>query len=130
MIIKYKNDKPRILIVDDEAFMRDLIKSFYSNYDFELIEAANGQEALEAARAYSLDLILLDILMPVMNGYEAAALLKADESLKAIPLIIITGQERMVVDEHIKDMYDAFLIKPFEKIGLIKATMDFLLCKK
>jgi len=67
--------KPRILIVDDNCVIRNVIKSFFNEYDVELIMAVNGQEAVEMARACTPDLIMLDIQMPVLNGYEAAALL-------------------------------------------------------
>ena len=118
--------KPRILIVDDNFVIRDLIKSFYEEYDFELIEAVNGQEAVEMARACTPDLILLDIQMPVLNGYEAAAILKNDEAVKDIPILVITGQEREEVEERINGMYDGYVSKPFKKADLIKATMQCL----
>ena len=66
---------PNILIVDDNCVIRNVIKSFFNEYDVELIMAVNGQEAVEMARACTPDLIMLDIQMPVLNGYEAAALL-------------------------------------------------------
>jgi two-component system, NarL family, sensor histidine kinase EvgS len=119
-------EKPRILIVDDNFVIRDLIKSFYEEYDFELIEAVNGQEAVAMARACTPDLILLDIEMPIMNGYHAAFILKNDEALKNIPILIITGQDRGEVAERIDGMYDGYVRKPFKGIDLIKATMQCL----
>ena len=119
-------EKPRILIVDDNFIIRDLIKSFYEEYDFELIEAVNGQEAVDLARACKPDLILLDIQMPFLNGYEAAAILKNDEAVKDIPILIITGQERGEVAEQINGMYDGYVRKPFKQDDLIKATKQCL----
>jgi len=124
MNINFK--KPRILIVDDNFVIRDLIKSFYEDYNFELIEAVNGQEAVEMARTCIFDLILLDIQMPVLSGYEAAVILKNDEAVKNIPIVVITGQERDEVEERIKGMYDGYVNKPFKKSHLIKATMKYL----
>lgn len=124
MTVNFK--KPRILIVDDNFIIRDLIKSFYEEYDFELFEAVNGQDAVTMARACTPDLILLDIHMPVLNGYEAAALLKNDEAVKDIPILIVTGQERDEVAERIDGMYDGFVRKPFKQDDLIKATIQCL----
>ena len=78
------------------------------------------------ARACTPDLILLDIQMPVLNGYEAAAILKNDEAVKDIPILIITGQEREEVAERINGMYDGYVSKPFKQDDLIKATMQCL----
>jgi len=119
-------EKPRILIVDDDCVIRSLIKEFYEEYDFELIEAVNGQEAVARTRDCSPSLILLDIQMPVLNGYEAAAILKNDEAVKDIPILVITGQERREVEERISGMYDGYVCKPFKKADLIQATMQCL----
>jgi CheY-like chemotaxis protein len=119
-------EKPLILIVDDNSDIRDLIKSFYEEYDFDLIEAVNGQEAVEMVRTCTPDLILLDIQMPVLNGYEVAAILKSDEAVQDIPILVITGQERWEVEEQIEGMYDGYVSKPFKEVDLIKATMQYL----
>jgi two-component system sensor histidine kinase EvgS len=119
-------EKPCILIVDDNFAIRDLIKLFYEEYDLELIEAVNGKDAVAVARAYTPGLILLDIQMPVLNGYGAAAILKNDETVKDIPILIITGQEQGEVAERINGMYDGYLSKPFNQAELMKATMQCL----
>jgi CheY-like chemotaxis protein len=118
--------RPRILIVDDIRLIRDLIKSFYDEYDFELIEAVNGLEAVSMARACSPVLILLDIQMPKLNGYEVAAILKNDKTVKDIPILVITGIELAEVEERISGMCDGYLRKPFRKDDLIKETMKLL----
>ena len=118
--------KPRILIVDDNAVIRDLIKEFYEDCNFELIEAVNGQEAVEMARTCLFDLILLDIQMPVLSGYEVAAILKNDRTVKDIPIVVISGQEREEVDDRIKGLYDGYVNKPFKKTHLMKATMKYV----
>lgn len=116
----------RILIVDDVTFIRDLIKSFYDGYDFELLEAANGQEAVAMARASPPDLILLDIQMPVMNGREAAAILKSDAGLKSVPILVVTGLERQEAAQQMSGLCDGFLAKPFKKADLISATLQHM----
>lgn len=118
--------KPCILIVDDDYLIRDLIKEFLDDYDLELLEAVNGQQAVSMACAYNPDLILLDIQMPVMNGYTTAAILKNYEAVKNIPILIITGQEHGEVAARISGMHDGYMRKPFEKDHLVKATLQFL----
>ncbi len=118
--------KPRILIVDDTAHIRELIKLFYDEYDFDLIEGANGRDAVDMARACAPDLILLDIQMPVMNGYEAVVILKTDKAVKNIPLLVMTGHASGDVTERISGMFDGYLSKPFQQEDLIKATMQCL----
>jgi CheY-like chemotaxis protein len=118
--------KPRILIVDDNAVIRDLIKEFYEDCNFELIEAVNGQEAVQMARTCLFDLILLDIQMPVLSGYEVAAILKHDRAVQDIPIVVISGQERQEVDDRIKGLYDGYVNKPFKKAHLMKATMKYV----
>ncbi len=118
--------KPRILIVDDSRHIRDVIRSFYDEYGFDVLEAVNGREAVEMARTHAPDLILLDIQMPVMNGYEAAVILKNDKALKDIPLLVLTGQAFCEVTERISGMYDGYLSKPFNQEDLIKETMQCL----
>ncbi|MBN2105889.1 MAG: response regulator [Deltaproteobacteria bacterium] len=118
--------KPRILIGDDNVVIRDLIKEFYEDCNFELIEAVNGQEAVEMARTCLFDLILLDIQMPVLSGYEVAAILKNDRTVKDIPIVVISGQEREEVDARIKGLYDGYVNKPFKKAHLMKATMKYV----
>jgi CheY-like chemotaxis protein len=119
-------EKPCILIVDDTPRIRDLIKLYYDEYDFDLIEAVNGREGVEMARACTPDLILLDTQMPVMNGYEAAVILKNDKSVQDIPLLFIAGQEFDDETERFSGMYDGYLSKPFRQADLIDATVKFL----
>jgi CheY-like chemotaxis protein len=118
--------KPRILIVDDDCLIRELIKDFYQEYDLELFEAANGREAVEMAHAHSPDLILLDIQMPVMNGYMAAAILKNEAPVKNIPILVITTHERSEVTNQISGMFDGYMSKPFKKNQLIQETIQFM----
>lgn len=108
--------KARILIADDNSVVRNLIKTFYHGYGFKLAEAINGQQAVEMARACMPDLILMDIQMPVLNGYEAASILKHDKAVKAIPILVITSLEGGEVASRLKDAYDGYVKKPFKKL--------------
>jgi CheY-like chemotaxis protein len=108
-------EKTRILIVDDSIVIRDLIRLFYYEFDVELIEAVSGTQAVEVACSCTHDLIPLDAQMPVMAGCEVAAILKNDEAVKNVPILVITGQWRGKVAALIRGMYDGYLSKPFKK---------------
>ena len=78
---------PRILIVDDNETNRDILRSRLGPQGYELLEAADGEEALSAARQHHPDLILLDVMMPKMDGIEACRQIKADASLLFMPVV-------------------------------------------
>jgi two-component system sensor histidine kinase EvgS len=93
----------------------------------DFIEAANGKEAAELAKQYHPDLVLMDMRMPVMDGCEATRILKADEKLKKIPVIIITASALKEQWAEIKKAGgNAFLNKPISKSDLIIELMHFL----
>jgi two-component system cell cycle response regulator DivK len=81
----------RILVVEDQEDNRQIIRDLLSATDYELSEAENGEEALAAVAKQRPDLILMDIQMPVLDGYEATRRIKADPTLRAIPIIAITS---------------------------------------
>lgn len=83
--------KPRILLVDDDASMRKIYGKRFEAAGYEIITAMDGEEAQLKARE-SPDLIILDIVMPKLNGYEACAKLKQDPATKHIPIIMFTSK--------------------------------------
>jgi heavy metal translocating P-type ATPase len=117
--------KARILIVDDIEFNRDLIRGFYAGYDFDLCEAANGLEAVAVARELLPDLVLLDMRMPVQDGYETVAILKADERLRGIPVVAVTGSV-LEYDLALQQHGAVYLRKPVRREELIRCTMAHL----
>jgi two-component system, cell cycle response regulator len=122
MLVNLK--KSRILIVDDDPAIQNLLKGFYASYDVDLFEAVHGQQAIEMAPVYRPDLILLDIDMPVLNGYTTIAILRTHEATSDVPIILMTGQAE--AKDKAKGLYDAYLGKPFCKDDLIQATLKFL----
>ncbi|MBU0501693.1 MAG: response regulator [bacterium] len=107
--------KPKILVVDDEPDVVSLLETMFKSHDCDVIVARNGQTALEMARKNKPSLILLDVMLPKIDGYRVARMLKFDENFRHIPLIFLTAkiQER---DKKIgKEMgADAYITKPFE----------------
>jgi DNA-binding response OmpR family regulator len=105
--------RSKILIVDDEPFNVDYLEQELEDLGYETISAANGQEALEKVAAEAPDLVLLDVMMPVMDGFTVCRILKEHEETRLIPIIIMTALDA-VTDriQGIKAGADDFLTKP------------------
>jgi serine phosphatase RsbU (regulator of sigma subunit) len=121
---------PKILIVDDEPFNVDYLEQELEDLHYETVSAANGQQALDLVRAECPDLILLDIMMPVMDGFEVLARLRADAATRDIPVIVISANSDL---EHtvrgIQLGAEDYLPKPFEPT-LLRARISSSLEKK
>jgi len=115
----------RILIVDDDPSSRTLLRITLSQMnDTEFIEAEDGAEAMSLAQDQKLDLILLDIMMPVMNGIEFLKRSAADERLSGIPVVMVTAltEREMIVETVMLGARD-YVVKPFDPQGLrVKVT--------
>jgi two-component system, cell cycle response regulator DivK len=81
----------RILVVEDQADARQIIRDMLATTDYEIIEAENGEQALAAISKQRPDLILMDIQLPIMDGYTATRRIKADPALRSIPIIAVTS---------------------------------------
>jgi signal transduction histidine kinase len=120
-------EKACILIADNSESDRTLIKGFLSVPAFTFIEAKNGKEAVVLARQYRPHLVIMDLRMPVMDGYEATAVLKADKTLRSIPVIILSASVVKEQDQAItKVACDGYLKKPLNKAELFSELMRFL----
>jgi CheY-like chemotaxis protein len=118
-------DKVSVLIVDDVKLNRVLLKRFLSAFD--IFEAANGLEALESAEKHHPDVILMDMKMPEMDGYEATRQLKANEQLRHIPIIAVTASAFEDDERDIRSMgCDGYIKKPVSKRDLIQTLIQFL----
>ena len=115
-----------LLIADDVALNRKLLKDYLHNSEFKIIEAANGQEALDKAREHKPDVVLMDVRMPVMDGLEAMQAMKKDSRLQHIPIIAITASAMIGAQKEVKKISDVFLSKPVSKKGIITALSRFL----
>lgn len=112
--------KQKILIVDDEHDLLDLIEYNVQQFGFEALTADNGSEAIELARKHHPDLILLDIMMPEMDGHEVCAILKADHNLSSIPIVFLTarGDEKTEI-KSLEKGADDYLTKPISPAKLM-----------
>ncbi len=117
----------KILIIDDEKTLRLLMRKFLELEGFDVSEAADGAEGLNRAREIKPDLILLDVQMPKITGYQVDQELAADPALQKIPVVLVTGTSQVVGDgiklaTHAKGK----LAKPFGKEQLINKVNQFL----
>jgi signal transduction histidine kinase/DNA-binding response OmpR family regulator len=112
--IEFTEDKTIILVVEDNADVRDFIKDALGK-DFEIAEAANGEQGIRKAEKLIPDLIISDIAMPVMNGIELTRRLKSDEKTSHIPVILLTAKsEQESKIEGLETGADDYLTKPFD----------------
>jgi adenylate cyclase len=125
------HNPPRILIVDDNETNRDILLTRLGTQGYELLQAADGEEALAAARKHLPDLILLDVMMPKLNGIEVCRRLKADTTLPFMPIILCTAKA------DIKDVVagldagaDEYLTKPIEPMSLVARVKSVLRIKQ
>jgi len=118
----------KILIIDDDSGIVEVIKNALTKKNYEVFTASNGNEGLELVKKTPPDLILLDVMMPSMNGYEflrALKALKIIEGKAMIPVIVITAKEEM--EELFKfEGVKEYLVKPAESSELIKKLEECL----
>jgi two-component system, cell cycle response regulator DivK len=105
--------KPIVLVVDDFADNREMYSEYLTFSGYEVIEAKNGIEAVEAAQGRMPDIIIMDLSLPVMDGWEATRRLKADERTRRIPIVALTGHALAGHSKGAKEAgCDSFLAKP------------------
>ena len=116
-----------ILHIEDNPSNRKVVQHILRCTSHRLIEAVNGQEGLEMAAREVPDLILLDIQLPKLSGYEVARRLKADEKLKHIPIIAVTSYA-LSGDDHkaIEAGCDAYIAKPYKPLEILEGLAKFL----
>ena len=113
--------KGRILVVDDEIYIVHILDFSLGMEGYEVITALDGEQALEKARVEKPDLVVLDIMMPKLDGYETCKMLKADEGTKDIPVILLSAKGRNV-DQKIgfEVGADDYITKPFSPRKLVE----------
>ena len=117
----------KILVCDDSASTLKLMRDLFENSSLTLIEATNGKEGVEMTSKYMPDVILMDLKMPVMNGKEAARILRSQETTKSIPIIAISASSKIIFkDEESKQLFDDFLLKPINLAELTETLKKYL----
>ena len=117
----------KILVVDDEPDILRIVTFRLEKTGYEVITAINGQEALDLIEKDKPDLILLDLRLPIIDGYEVCRHLKGDKELKKIPVILLTASAVRDVEKKAKELNaEAYITKPFEPTELLKKIKKFL----
>jgi two-component system cell cycle response regulator DivK len=117
----------RILVVEDQEDNRQILRDLLSNVGYEMIEAVTGEEGVSAATSARPDLILMDIQLPVMDGYEATRRLKADPATKSIPIIVVTSYALSGDETKAREAgCDAYVTKPYSPRQLLGKVREFL----
>jgi two-component system cell cycle response regulator DivK len=119
--------KKRILVVEDQEDNRQILRDLLTNAGFDMVEAENGEDAITSAQASRPDLILMDIQLPILDGYEATRRIKADPELKSIPIIVVTsyalsGDE----DKARRAGCDDYVAKPFSPRQLLAKIKEYV----
>ena len=119
--------KGKILVVDDEVNITRILEFSIGAEGYEVITAANGEEAIDKARREQPDLIILDIMMPKIDGYEACRILKANPLTKGIPVVLLTAKGRDI-DKRLGYEVGAtdYIIKPFSPNKLVDRIHQLL----
>jgi len=117
----------KILVVDDELYIRNILDFALASEGFEVITAADGEQALQKALAVTPDLIVLDVMMPKLDGFEVCRAVKAKEETKHIPVILLTARDKEADRRRGEEVHcDAYLTKPFSPNKLAEIVRTFL----
>jgi two-component system cell cycle response regulator DivK len=117
----------RILVIEDHADNRQIIRDMLAVTDYEITEAETGEEALAAIAKQRPDLILMDIQLPTMDGYEATRRIKADASLRSIPIVAVTSYALTGEEKKARAAgCDDYVPKPFSPRQLLAKIRNFL----
>ena len=113
---------PRVLVVDDDPNIRKMMVAALKRDGYNFSEAANGREALDSMRAVRPDVVVLDLMMPIMSGWDVLQEREHDASLREIPVIIVSANRAPEIATAVDKGICAFLPKPFD-IGVLSALV-------
>ncbi|MFA5847678.1 MAG: response regulator [Thermodesulfovibrionales bacterium] len=123
-------DKPVILVVDDQPQNNELLEAHLAPQGYEIVKAASGEEALEKLSNNQIDLVLLDVMMPKMDGFEVLKKLRADKKTRLIPVVMLTVLNE--TEDRVKALEagcDDFISKPFDRHELLVRVKSLLRIK-
>jgi len=124
------SETPRILIADDNAANRELLEAYLANIDCDVEMALDGADTLVKVAKFKPDLVLLDVMMPKMNGFEVCRKLKGDPATAKIMVLMVTALSELGdIERAVAAGTDDFLSKPFNRIELDKRVSNMLKLK-
>jgi DNA-binding response OmpR family regulator len=118
---------PKILVVDDEPDVLLIVKTGMQAEGYDVVTASNGVDALAMVKEEKPDVVILDVMMPLMDGFEVLAKLKEDDATAAVPVIMLTGlSERSKIQKALVSGIHFYVVKPFEFEELIQKVRTVL----
>lgn len=121
----------KILVVDDEVYILHILDFILGAENYEVITATNGDQALQKVRDEKPDLVILDIMMPKLDGYEACRIIKSDPATSHIPVILLTAKGREVDQKLGREVGASdYITKPFSPTKLIDRVQSILGVRK
>ena len=119
--------KNRILIADDEPFNQELLEAFLCEEDYELEFANDGLDTIEKTRSFQPDLILLDVMMPKLSGFEVCQKLKSDPETAGVMILMVTALSELGdIERAVNVGCDDYLSKPIHKLELLKRVENMI----
>ena len=123
-------ESSRILIADDNAANRELLEAYLVGIDCEIETSVDGQDTLEKVTSFQPDLVLLDVMMPRLSGFEVCKQLKEDDSTKRVMVLMVTALNELGdIERAVNAGTDDFLSKPVNKVELLKRVENMLKLK-
>ena len=120
-------DRKRILVVDDEIYIVHILEFTLTMEGYEVLTAADGEEALRRLEQDHPDLVVLDIMMPKVDGYEVLRRIRADEEFRHLPVILLSAKGRPIDrDTGLEIGADDYIVKPFSPRRLLEKIQDLL----
>jgi two-component system, cell cycle response regulator DivK len=117
----------RILVVEDQADNLQILRDLLASAGYDMIEAGDGEQGVRAAKTHRPDLILMDIQLPVLDGYEATRQIKADPALHAIPIIVVTSYALGGDEDKARAAgCDGYVPKPYSPRQLLAKIREYL----
>jgi two-component system cell cycle response regulator DivK len=119
--------RKRILVIEDQEDNLQIVRDILTNEGYQIIEAQDGEAGVKAATVERPDLILMDIQLPLLDGYEATRRIKADPALSAIPIIVVTSYSLSGDEAKARAAgCDDFVAKPFSRRQLLAKVREYL----
>jgi two-component system cell cycle response regulator DivK len=117
----------RILVVEDQEDLRGVLRDLLTGSGYEMLEAADGRAGVDKAKAEKPDLILMDIQMPVMDGYDATRQIKSDPNLQSIPIVAVSSFAMKGDEEKARAAgCDHYVTKPYSPIQFLKMIRGYV----
>jgi len=121
----------RILIADDNSANRELLEAFLVNFDCEIETAVDGQDTIDKVHSFKPDLVLLDVMMPKLSGFEVCRKIKDDPELRRVMVLMVTALNELGdIERAVEAGTDDYLSKPINKVALLKRVETMLKFKQ